>query len=91
MDSLASKVKCSGVWRGIESADPAPGDTTYFKIGDTVPTDCYLIEVINVPTTGESLPQSNKFGDQHSRSELECFQAKRDEIWVLRTTVFYLG
>jgi H+-transporting ATPase len=71
MDSLApkAKVKRSGVWREIESADLVPGDIISFKIGDIVPADSRLTEAINVSIdqaalTGESLPQSKKLGDQ---------------------------
>jgi len=71
MDSLApkAKVKRSGTWREIESADLVPGDMISFKIGDIVPADCRLTEAINVSIdqaalTGESLPQSKKLGDQ---------------------------
>ena len=71
MDSLApkAKVKRSGSWREIESADLVPGDMISFKIGDIVPADCRLTEAINVSIdqaalTGESLPQNKKLGDQ---------------------------
>ncbi|KAF7336383.1 Plasma membrane ATPase [Mycena venus] len=71
MDSLApkAKVKRSGSWSEIESADLVPGDMVSFKIGDIVPADCRLTEAINVSIdqaalTGESLPQSKKLGDQ---------------------------
>ncbi|KAK1230065.1 hypothetical protein PQX77_006881 [Marasmius sp. AFHP31] len=71
MDSLApkAKVKRSGQWSEIESADLVPGDMVSFKIGDIVPADCRLTEAINVSIdqaalTGESLPQSKKVGDQ---------------------------
>ena len=71
MDSLApkAKVKRSGSWREIESADLVPGDMISFKIGDIVPADSRLTEAINVSIdqaalTGESLPQNKKLGDQ---------------------------
>ncbi|KAF4618953.1 hypothetical protein D9613_009849 [Agrocybe pediades] len=71
MDSLApkAKVKRSGQWSEIESANLVPGDMIAFKIGDIVPADCRLTEAINVSIdqaalTGESLPQSKKDGDQ---------------------------
>jgi H+-transporting ATPase len=71
MDSLApkAKVKRSGSWREIESAELVPGDMISFKIGDIVPADSRLTEAINVSIdqaalTGESLPQSKKLGDQ---------------------------
>ncbi|EJU02272.1 plasma-membrane proton-e [Dacryopinax primogenitus] len=71
MDSLAPKarVKRSGAWSEIESADLVPGDMVAFKIGDIVPADVRLTEAINVSIdqaalTGESLPQSKKVGDQ---------------------------
>ncbi|KAJ8081869.1 hypothetical protein AAF712_004768 [Marasmius tenuissimus] len=71
MDSLApkAKVKRSGTWSEIESAELVPGDMVAFKIGDIVPADCRLTEAINVSIdqaalTGESLPQSKKTGDQ---------------------------
>lgn len=71
MDSLApkAKVKRSGQWSEIESADLVPGDMVSFKIGDIVPADCRLTEAVNVSIdqaalTGESLPQSKKVGDQ---------------------------
>lgn len=71
MDSLAPKarVKRSGSWSEIESADLVPGDMIAFKIGDIVPADCRLTEAINVSIdqaalTGESLPQGKKSGDQ---------------------------
>ncbi|KAJ7638245.1 hypothetical protein FB45DRAFT_902372 [Roridomyces roridus] len=64
-----AKVKRSGQWSEIESADLVPGDMISFKIGDIVPADCRLTEAINVSIdqaalTGESLPQAKKMGDQ---------------------------
>jgi len=71
MDSLApkAKVKRSGTWREIESADLVPGDMISFKIGDIVPADCRLTDAINVSIdqaalTGESLPQNKTLDDQ---------------------------
>ncbi|KAF8415447.1 E1-E2 ATPase-domain-containing protein [Boletus edulis BED1] len=71
MDSLApkAKVKHNGTWSEIESAGLVPGDMISSKIGDTIPTNCHLTEVINVSIdqaalTGESLPQSKKVADQ---------------------------
>ena len=73
MDSLApkAKVKRNGKWIEIDASHLVPGDMISFKIGDIVPADCRLTEAVNVSIdqaalTGESLPQSKKFGD-------ECF------------------
>jgi H+-transporting ATPase len=73
MDSLAPKarVKRDGVWKEVESADLVPGDLVAFKHGDVCPSDCRLVEAIDVSMdqaalTGESLPQGKKEGD-------ECF------------------
>jgi H+-transporting ATPase len=73
MDSLAPKarVKRDGAWQEVESADLVPGDLVAFKHGDICPSDCRLIEAIDVSMdqaalTGESLPQGKKEGD-------ECF------------------
>jgi H+-transporting ATPase len=71
MDSLApkAKVRRDGKWSEIDSADLVPGDLVAFKIGDVVPADCPLTEALNLSVdqaalTGESLPQSQKNGDQ---------------------------
>ncbi|KAG0143399.1 hypothetical protein CROQUDRAFT_135004 [Cronartium quercuum f. sp. fusiforme G11] len=71
MDSLApkAKVRRSGQWSEIDSADLVPGDIVAFKIGDVVPADCRLYDAINVSIdqaalTGESLPSSKSVGDQ---------------------------
>ncbi|TFK22120.1 plasma-membrane proton-e [Coprinopsis marcescibilis] len=73
MDALApkAKVRRDNQWVEMESAYLVPGDVVSFKIGDIVPADCRLFEAINVSIdqaalTGESLPQSKKYGD-------ECF------------------
>ncbi|KAJ7246193.1 hypothetical protein C8J57DRAFT_1523707 [Mycena rebaudengoi] len=85
MGSLApkAKVKRSGSWSEIESADLVPGDMISFKIGDVVPADCRLTEAINVSIdqaalTGESLPQSKMLGDQ-------CFSQGEAEGVVIST------
>ena len=67
MDILAPKPKAN--WQEVESANLIPGDINSFKIRDIFPTDCRLVEAINVSIdqtalTGESLPQSKKLGDQ---------------------------
>jgi H+-transporting ATPase len=73
MDSLAPKarVKRGGAWKEIESSELVPGDLVAFKHGDVCPSDCRLVEAIDVSMdqaalTGESLPQGKKLGD-------ECF------------------
>lgn len=73
MDSLAPKarVKRGGAWREIESSELVPGDLVAFKHGDVCPSDCRLVEAVDVSMdqaalTGESLPQGKKLGD-------ECF------------------
>lgn len=50
MDSLAPKarVKRDGAWREIDSAELVPGDLIAFKHGDVCPSDCRLIECIDV-------------------------------------------
>ncbi|OXB33797.1 plasma-membrane proton-efflux P-type ATPase [Cryptococcus neoformans] len=73
MDSLAPKarVKRDGQWKEIESAELVPGDLIAFKHGDVCPSDCRLVEAIDVSMdqaalTGESLPVGKSEGD-------ECF------------------
>ncbi|WVO24979.1 plasma-membrane proton-efflux P-type ATPase [Cryptococcus decagattii] len=73
MDSLAPKarVKRDGQWKEIESAELVPGDLIAFKHGDVCPSDCRLVEAIDVSMdqaalTGESLPVGKHEGD-------ECF------------------
>ena len=67
MDILAPKAKAT--WQEVESTELIPGAIISFKVGDIVPTDCWLVEAVNVSIdqaalTGESLPQSKKLGDQ---------------------------
>ncbi|KAJ7130947.1 hypothetical protein C8R46DRAFT_1327780 [Mycena filopes] len=70
MDSLApkAKVKRSGSWSEIDSAELVPGDMISFKLGDIVPADCRLTDAVTVSLdaaalTGEALPTSKKSGD----------------------------
>lgn len=50
MDSLAPKarVKRDGQWKEIESSELVPGDLIAFKHGDVCPSDCRLVEAIDV-------------------------------------------
>ncbi|KAF8546022.1 hypothetical protein OG21DRAFT_1491664 [Imleria badia] len=80
MDSLApkAKVKRNGTWSEIESAGLVPGDI--------VPTDCRLMEAINVSIdqaalTSESLPQSKKVADQCFSGSM-CKQGEAEGVVI---------
>ncbi|CED83133.1 plasma membrane h()-atpase 1 [Phaffia rhodozyma] len=73
MDSLAPKAKAKrdGSWAEIESSELVPGDLVSFKHGDVCPSDCRLVDAVDVSMdqaalTGESLPVGKNLGD-------ECF------------------
>ncbi|CED82490.1 plasma membrane h()-atpase 1 [Phaffia rhodozyma] len=73
MESLAPKAKAKrdGTWAEIESSELVPGDLVSFKHGDVCPSDCRLVDAVDVSMdqaalTGESLPVGKNLGD-------ECF------------------
>ncbi|KAJ7755808.1 plasma membrane H+-transporting ATPase [Mycena metata] len=97
MDSLApkAKVKRSGRWSEIDSAELVPGDMISFKIGDIVPADCRLTEAVNVSIdaaalTGESLPKSKK-SDDFCFSGSICKQGEAEGVVISTGANTFLG
>jgi hypothetical protein len=64
------------MWTEIESADLVPGDMISFKMGDVVPADCHLMEVINL-SIDQPLSLENRF-----------FRARRLAINILRHILY---
>ncbi|XP_024364260.1 sodium/potassium exporting P-type ATPase 1-like isoform X2 [Physcomitrium patens] len=61
MASPSAKVIREGIQQRISSTDVVPGDVLTFEVGDIIPADCRLMEVLNLEVdeallTGESVP-----------------------------------
>lgn len=61
LSSASARVKRNGVEMNIDAEEVIPGDVVYIKVGDTIPADLRLFDVMNLETdeallTGESLP-----------------------------------
>lgn len=76
MASPSAKVLRDGVQTRISSGDVVPGDVIIFEVGDIIPADCRLCDVLNMEIdeamlTGESMP---------AMKSVESLQAKDTTI-----------